>query len=91
MHVRRTLAALAVGGGLLLGGLAAPAGANTIVVVATLGRNVPTYTSGTASWGASAQGEYVDDNYVTKPDSTDDLFPAGNLDLQGTFGLRRAV
>jgi hypothetical protein len=28
---------------------------------------------------------------VSKPDSTDDLFPAGNLDLQGTVGLRRAV
>jgi hypothetical protein len=28
---------------------------------------------------------------LSKPDSTDDLFPAGNLDLQGTVGLRRAV
>jgi hypothetical protein len=28
---------------------------------------------------------------LPNPDSTDDLFPADNLDLQGTLGLRRAV
>jgi hypothetical protein len=32
-----------------------------------------------------------DEGTAAKPDSTDDLFPAGNLDLQGTVGLRRAV
>jgi hypothetical protein len=86
MHLRRTLAALAVGGGLLLGGLAAPAGANTIVVVATLGRNAPTYTSGTASWIASAQGEYVDDNYVTKPDAN---ALRGRAAVQEKRGIKR--
>jgi hypothetical protein len=42
-----------------------------VVVVTTLGRNVPTYTSyptdptPVSKWIASSQGEYVDDNYVT--------------------------
>jgi hypothetical protein len=60
------LAAVVAGGMLLLGaGIASGA---EIVVVRTLGRKVVEVKTASARWTASAQGEYVDDNYVTKPD-----------------------
>ena len=66
MRVRRMLAGIAAGGMLLLG--AQGAAAATIVPVKTLGRKVVLIRTASSQWTASAQGEYVDDNYVTKPD-----------------------
>jgi hypothetical protein len=86
MRVRRALAATVAGGALLLGLGATPAPAATIVPVTTLGRNVVSYASGTSKWIASAQGEYVDDNYVTKPDPN---ALRGRGAVQETSGVKR--
>ena len=59
--------AAVVAGGVLLLGVGVASGAE-IVVVRTLGRKVVEVKTASARWTASAQGEYVDDNYVTKPD-----------------------
>ena len=93
MFIRRALAAVAAGAVMVLGAATAPAEAAPIVVVdAVLGRNAPTYTSypfdptPTSKWVASAQGEHVDDNYVTKPDPN---ALRGRAAVQETFGIKR--
>jgi hypothetical protein len=69
LKVRRKIAATIVAGGMLLLGAGIASGAPIIVVVAGgLGRKVAEVKTASARWTVAAEGQYVDDNYVTKPD-----------------------
>jgi hypothetical protein len=64
--IAATVATAVMGGALLLG--AGSASAGEIVVVRLLGRKAAVVKTASAAWATSVQGEFVDDNYVTKPD-----------------------
>jgi hypothetical protein len=85
-RIRSTLAAVVAGGVLLLGAQAALGAPIVVVVAGHLGRKAVEVKTASARWTAVAEGEYVDANYVTKPDPN---ALRGRAAVKETSGVQR--